>query len=182
MESAAGQEWFLRKHENGEIFGPLAHEQLERWASTAQIAPHDSISADQENWMKAPMLAELGMDWLVEVTSERCYGPTTLGAVFEFVRSGEITAETFVINTCDGSRRQISELEPPPVPQEQSDDGSRAIADFGSSVSSADRVRELEKILAEERRALREIEERYRVLETRYRELLDQTASDGTLR
>ena len=27
------------------------------------------------------MLPELGMDWMVEVTSERYYGPTTLGAI-----------------------------------------------------------------------------------------------------
>src|SRR5437879_12377143 len=60
--------------------------------------------------MKAPMLSELGMDWLVEVTSERYYGPTTLGAINEFVRLGEVTPENFVINTCDGSRRKIQEI------------------------------------------------------------------------
>ena len=49
--------------------------------------------------MKAPMVSELGMDWLVEVTSERYYGPTTLGAINEFVRLGEVTPENFVINT-----------------------------------------------------------------------------------
>jgi hypothetical protein len=62
--------------------------------------------------MKAPMLSELGMDWLVEVTSERYYGPTTLGAINEFVRLGEVTPENFVINTCDGSRRKIQEITP----------------------------------------------------------------------
>ncbi|HSP45535.1 MAG TPA: hypothetical protein VLO30_06045 [Chthoniobacterales bacterium] len=53
--------------------------QLTRWASTAQVAPHDVVSTDQLTWVKAPMLPELGMDWLVEVTTERFYGPTTLG-------------------------------------------------------------------------------------------------------
>ena len=56
------------------------------------------------------MFPELEMDWLVEVTSERYYGPTTLGAVQEFLRLGEIGEETFVINSCDGSRRQIRDL------------------------------------------------------------------------
>lgn len=139
--------------------------------------------------MKAPMLAELGMDWLVEVTTERYYGPTTLGAVFEFLRSGEITPETFVVNTCDGTRRQISELEPPLSDFEEAEiaqpnelSASEAPAHSPIAINIEERIRDLEQSLAEERRALRESEERYRQLEIRYRELLEQTASDGTLR
>jgi hypothetical protein len=112
MDVAAGHEWFLRKHEDGSIFGPISFEQLALWASSAQIAPQDSISADQQTWMKAPMLPELAMDWIAEVTPERYYGPTTLGAIAEFLRVGEIDQDTFVINSCDGSRRQIREIAP----------------------------------------------------------------------
>src|SRR6266567_4438307 len=83
--------WYLRKYDDGGIFGPLPFDQLSRWASKARVAPRDLVSSDQETWMKAPMLSELGMDWLVEVTSERYYGPTTLGAINEFVRLGEVT-------------------------------------------------------------------------------------------
>ena len=50
------------------------------------------------------------MDWLVEVTSERYYGPTTLGAVQEFFGWAKSTRKLFVINSCDGSRRQIREM------------------------------------------------------------------------
>src|SRR4029077_9225531 len=110
MEEPSGQSWFLRKHEDGTVFGPLSFDQLARWASTAQVAPHDAISSDQLTWTKAPMLPELGMDWLVELTSEQYYGPTTLGAVQEFIRLGEIDGETFVINSCDGTRRQILQV------------------------------------------------------------------------
>jgi len=39
MEAAAAQDWFLRKHEDGNIFGPLPFAQLARWASAAQVAP-----------------------------------------------------------------------------------------------------------------------------------------------
>src|SRR4051812_30590370 len=116
MEQPTTQRWFLRKHEDGALFGPLSFEQLERWASSAQIAPHDSVSMDEVTWMKAPMLPQLGMDWLVEVTSERYYGPTTLGAIQEFVRLGEINGETFVINSCDGSRRRGNEKPLVPSP------------------------------------------------------------------
>src|SRR5262249_60822670 len=56
------------------------------------------------------MLAELGMDWLVELTSEHYYGPTTLGALQEFIRLGEIDGETLVINTRNGARCKIQEM------------------------------------------------------------------------
>src|SRR6059058_3315688 len=110
MEEPSAQSWFLRKHEDGTVFGPLSFEQLAEWASTAQVAPHDAVSSDQLTWIKAPMLPELGMDWLVELTSEQYYGPTTLGAIEEFIRIGEIDGETFVINSCDGTRRQIQQI------------------------------------------------------------------------
>src|SRR5262249_7545610 len=109
-DSSAAQSWFLRKHQDGNVFGPLSFEHLARWAFDAQVAPHDTVSTDQETWIKAPMLPELGMDWLVEITSEHYYGPTTLGAIREFIRLGEIDQNTFVINACDGSRHQIRDM------------------------------------------------------------------------
>ena len=117
MDAPVAQQWFLRKNEDGHIFGPLSFEQLARWASSAQVAPQDVLSTDQVIWIKAPMLEALGMDWLVEVTSERYYGPTTLGAVQEFIRLGEINEHTFLINSCDGVRRQIGEMAPILQPQ-----------------------------------------------------------------
>ena len=171
MEAAAAQDWFLRKHEDGNVFGPLPFAQLARWASSAQVAPHDVVSADQVTWVKAPMLPELGMDWLVEVTTERFYGPTTLGAIQEFMRLGEISGDTFVINSCDGTRRQVNELalvEPESVTETVETTGPAAT---GMSIKLEDRIRDLEQALREERRALQEAEERYRALELKYQEL-----------
>ena len=96
------QTWFLRKHEDGSTFGPVQFDQITRWAAAAQIAPHDTLSSDGQTWVKAPMVPQLSMDWLVELTSEHYYGPTTLGALREFIRLGEIDGETVVINRCDG--------------------------------------------------------------------------------
>src|SRR5438270_12250765 len=110
MEEVAGQNWFLRKHHDGSVFGPISFDQLSNWASTAQVAPQDVVSTDQQTWLKAPMVPQLGMDWLVEVTSEHYYGPTTVGAIQEFIRLGDINADTFVIDSCDGTRRQIGEM------------------------------------------------------------------------
>ncbi len=172
MEGAAHPAWFLRKHADGSIFGPLTFAQVRRWADSAQIAPHDKISHDQETWQKAPMFPELAMDWLVEVTSERYYGPTTLGAVREFLRLGEIGAGTYVINSCDGGRRQIGDLpELTLEPNESFDSSDHAPPAMPMAINLRDRINDLEQSLFEERRALQESEARYRELEAQFLEL-----------
>jgi hypothetical protein len=184
MEQPTTQRWFLRKHEGGGVFGPLTFEQLERWASNAQVAPHDAISNDQLTWIKAPMLPQLGMDWLVEVTSERYYGPTTLGSIQEFVRLGDVNAETFIINACDGTRMQVQQmpalLEVAVAPEEvaaplPNDFPTNEPVATGLEIEMQDRIRDLEQSLAEERRALAEAEERYRELEHKYNALARPT-------
>jgi hypothetical protein len=186
MEQATSQQWYLRKHEDGTIFGPMNFDQLASWAATAQIAPHDAISTDQLTWMKAPMLPDLGMDWLVEVTSERYYGPTTLGAIQEFIHLGEIDAETFIINACDGTRRQIQDLptlvlpsEPEPETEPGESEPLTEPAPSGISIDLQDRIRDLEQALREERRASEETEERYQELQRRYDELEQKLSSLG---
>ncbi len=177
MDSAAAQDWFLRKYEDGNIFGPLPFAQLARWASSAQVAPHDVVSTDQVTWTKAPMLPELEMDWLVEVTTERFYGPTTLGAIQEFMRLGEINGDTLVINSRDGSRRRVNEmplvLSQIPVEKEPASAAAGPAAS-GMSINVEDRIRDLEQSLREERRALQEAEGRYRALELKYQELAER--------
>jgi hypothetical protein len=188
MEDATSQQWYLRKQEDGTIFGPLSFEQLASWASSAQIAPHDTISTDQAAWMKAPMLPDLGMDWLVEVTSERYYGPTTLGAIQEFIYLREIDADTFIINACDGTRRQVRDLpdlQLPPEPEPGTESAEENAvpsepAASGISIDLQDRIRDLEQSLTEERRALEDSEDRYRELQRRYDELEQKLDSLGS--
>jgi hypothetical protein len=181
MENPTTQSWYLRKHQDNTVFGPLTFEQLADWARNAQIAPHDAISTDQAGWMKAPMLPELGMDWLVEVTSERYYGPTTLGAVQEFIRLREIDAETFIINACDGTRRQVQDFPQLklPAPEEEiveaeafeTVENPNEPAASGISIDLQDRIRDLEQSLREERRAFEDLESRYQELQQRCNEL-----------
>jgi len=170
--------WYLRKYEDGGIFGPLPFHQLTCWAAKARVAPRDLVSSDQQTWVKAPMVSELGMDWLVEVTSERYYGPTTLGAINEFVRLGEVTPENFVINMCDGSRRKIQEITTffPNHIEEGDVSVEQSPATAGMSIKFEERIRDLERSLGDERRALQEAEARYRELEQRYQQLLASSA------
>jgi hypothetical protein len=169
MDEVSSQSWFLRKHQDGAVFGPISFDQLAAWASAAQIAPHDLISNDQVTWLKAPMVAQLAMGWLVEVTSEHLYGPTTVGASQEFIRLGDINADTFVINSCDGTRRKIREL---PALFKMNSTGTKseareaasAPASAGISIRLQERIRDLEQTLREERRAYAELEEKYNAL------------------
>ena len=175
------QKWFLRKHEDGSTFGPVQFDQITRWAAAAHIAPHDTLSNDQQTWTKAPMLPQLGMDWLVELTTEHYYGPTTLGALKEFIRLGEIDGETFIINPCDGTRRQIrqmpdlwetalSQVDDDQIQIQLGDPVGPAVAKM--SIRLQERIRDLEQTLQEERRALAESEQRYAELERKYQDLL----------
>src|SRR5262249_47809747 len=175
------QRWFLRKHEDGNTFGPVQFDQIMRWAAAAQIAPHDTLSSDGQTWIKAPMLPQLGMDWLVELTSEHYYGPTTFGALREFVRLGEIDGETIVINTFDGTRRQIREMPDLWEATGAEADENQFQIQLGDpvgptvtkmSVRLQERIRDLEQTIQEERRALAESQQRYNELERKYQDLL----------
>jgi hypothetical protein len=179
MEEVSSQSWFLRKHQDGSVFGPISFDQLSGWASTAQVAPQDVVSTDQQTWLKAPMVPQLGMDWLVEVTSEHYYGPTTVGAIQEFIRLGDINADTFVINSCDGTRRQIREM--PALFKTNAASSKPNVTDVvtgpaaaGISMRLQERIRDLEQTLREERRALAEAEQRYEKLEEKYNALLNR--------
>jgi hypothetical protein len=175
------QKWFLRKNEDGSTFGPVQFDQITRWAAAAQIAPHDTLSSDGQTWIKAPMLPRLGMDWLVELTSEQYYGPTTLGALREFIRLGEIDGETVVINTCDGTRREVREMPDLWETAQPEADENQFQIQLGDPVGPAvakmsirlhERIRALEQTLQEERRALAQSQQRYNELERKYQELL----------
>jgi hypothetical protein len=146
--------WYLRKASDGSLFGPIAFPQLIQWAANAQIAPLDRVSSDQQTWLKAPMVPELEMDYLVEVGENQYYGPTTVGAIAEFFAAEEITPETSVTNCKDAVELKVKDILPaallnPAPPAEVS------IASRPSSIrlNLQQRIRELEAALLEERRA-----------------------------
>ncbi len=118
------------------------------------------------------MFPELEMDWLVELASESYYGPTTLGALKEFLRLGEIGEETFVINSCDGSRRQVTDLPDLSHDPDELESGlEEAPPATTMAINLRDRIADLEQSLIEERRALQDCEARCRELETRFGQL-----------
>ncbi len=168
MESAPT--WYLMKNDDGTIFGPITFEQLHEWASDAQVSPLDKVSNDERTWMKAPMVPELGMDYLIEVSPDQFYGPTTLGAVREFLVLGEIGAETPVTNCRDGAVTAIKDIPELQVEVPQ-DDGIQQPVRTSIRVNLQQRVRELEETLMEERRAREQAEHLVERLEAKLNEI-----------
>ncbi len=163
------QTWYLMKNDDGTIFGPISFELLQQWSLDAQISPLDKVSNDEKNWVKAPMVPELEMDFLIEVSPDQFYGPTTLGAVREFLKAGEIGAETPVTNCRDGSVRlvnDIPELQPRP-------DEDEALQPVRTTVRTnlQKKIRELEEALMEERRSREQAEHLVERLEAKLSEI-----------
>ena len=109
MAIERSEKWFLRKHESGDVFGPVPFDKIREWAHSAQVNAQDMLSTDQIIWTKAPMIPETEMDWLIVVGENVLYGPTTAEALLEFERLGEITIATTLINCTTGERTTLGE-------------------------------------------------------------------------
>jgi hypothetical protein len=145
MMTEKSPQWYLRKHLNGEIFGPVAFDQIREWAMSAQVHPQDAISNDASTWNKAPMLEDLHMDWLVEVTGQPLYGPTTAGTLLEFLSLGEISAETKILNCCSGEMMRLGEASFFPNPTTHAEDARNQNSNLKESLQN--RIMELESAL-----------------------------------
>ena len=158
------QTWYLMKNDDGTIFGPISFEQLRQWALDAQVSPLDKVSNDEKTWIKAPMVPELEMDYLVEVSPDQFYGPTTVGAVREFLQVGEINGDTPITNCRDGSIKRVGEV--PELQIQETEDTTQPVR---TSIRSnlQQRVRDLEEALMEERRGREQAEHLVARLEAR---------------
>lgn len=135
------------KREDGSVFGPITFEQLYRWAQDAQVSALDMVSIDQVQWSKAPMIPELEMDFVVEVGPDQYYGPTTLGALREFLKAGEINEESVILNCKNSTDHQVKDF-----PELQLSQEEQQPVRTSTRVSLQKRVRQLEEALMEERR------------------------------
>lgn len=103
-------EWHLLKSADKEVYGPTTLESLRSWASEAKISPLDKISNDgRQSWVRAPMVPELQMDWLIEMPDNYLYGPTNVGTIQEFLATGEIDEHVVVINCAEGIEGRLSD-------------------------------------------------------------------------
>ncbi len=173
------ENWYLRKYDNGEIFGPIPFAKIKEWTGSAQVSPQDMLSTDKTVWTKAPMIPELKMDWLVVVGEELLYGPTNEEALLEFVKMGEITPDTPLINSCTEEKTVLSQtkfyIDDQNKPAEE-EAGTSLLSIIqpnkgGIRTNLQKRVRELELSLLEKRRQLTTYEETISKLEMKVAEL-----------
>jgi hypothetical protein len=113
------------------------------------------------------MIPELQMDYLLEISPDYFYGPTTVGAVREFLSSGEITVETPVTNCRTGEIRALRDF---PIFLKPETDAALANGS-GAREHLQNRIRELEETVMEERRLRQISEERRARAEARVAEL-----------
>lgn len=169
------QKWFLMKHDDSALFGPIGFELLRQWAVEAYISPLDKVSTDQVTWVKAPMIPELQMDYLIQIGPERYYGPTTVGAIREFLERGEVTQDALITFCKTGETRPLKEFEiflPPPANSEEIPGGTVSIRE-----NLQGRIRELEEALMQERQLRTHAEEQRARLEARLLELAEAATS-----
>jgi hypothetical protein len=167
-------EWYLLKTADSEIFGPASLDELREWALVAKISPMDKVSNDgQRSWVRAPMVSDLHMDWLIEMEDEYLYGPTTVGAIEEFLRNNEITEDTTLINCREGERTTVRESAAMlSFFREDSRHGraadQSANAEGPAGLGKQKRLLELENLVLQLRRELGRSERRYQDLREKY--------------
>ena len=66
--------WYL-KMDDGTVYGPADLNRLQAWAREGRVGPSSQISSDRKSWTPAPLMPELGMEWIVEVGMGQYYGP-----------------------------------------------------------------------------------------------------------
>jgi hypothetical protein len=178
--------WYLKKHENGDIFGPVHFNRIREWAQSAQVNSQDMLSDNQIVWTKAPMLPDLKMDWLIVVGQDLLYGPTTEGALLEFFRLGEINAETHLINCCTGESVHFGETiffqEEQKAPPEDELPATnlpplQAPAKGNIRFNLQQRVRQLETALMERQRKLIAADDTIMRLEMKIKDLEDKLSA-----
>jgi hypothetical protein len=81
------------KRGDGEVYGPVDLPTLQLWATDGRVAPDDKISTDQKKWTPASDLAELAMDWKVELRDSSVYGPIHLLALRDLIRDGTVSSQ-----------------------------------------------------------------------------------------
>jgi hypothetical protein len=105
-------EWYVLKMADKEVHGPTSLENLRSWASEAKISPLDKLSNDgRKSWVRAPMVPELQMDWLIEMPDNYLYGPTNIGTIQEFLATGEIDENVRVINCVEGTESFLADMD-----------------------------------------------------------------------
>lgn len=87
------EEMWKVKDDSGTVFGPASMASLQSWARDGRLAPTHMISSDGVNWQPVTSRRELAMDWIVELSPGKFYGPIHREACDELLANGTISSE-----------------------------------------------------------------------------------------
>lgn len=107
---SASVQYYIRGVD-GKIFGPVDTATLVDWARDSRIEPAFTVSRDRQNWLPAPRLAELEMNWLVETDPGTFYGPFNRAVVDNLNASGALPAKSRFYRLDDGSSSKDAQCE-----------------------------------------------------------------------
>jgi hypothetical protein len=170
--------WRVKKNVDETIYGPVDADTLKEWANSAQIAPQDKIDLSDENWRNAPEIDFLDMLWLVKLPGEGddIYGPTTLGALREFIQEGLISEKTTATHVKTNQSLPIGalfaavEFEKKRALRRPPKESKKSTASLAVDMAKEQRIRQLEEDLKELKREHDSLTQRYRQLTLQMRE------------
>jgi ribosomal protein L19E len=170
INSEAPMLWRVKKLPDNAIYGPVDANTLKEWANSAQISPQDQVDVSDENWKLAPDVDFLEMLWTVTLPDEEVYGPTTLGALKEFIHEGLISEKTLATHIKTRQALPISalfaavEFEKKREARRPSKDSRKSTASIAVDMAKDQRIRQLEEDLRELRKEHEDLTHRYRQL------------------
>lgn len=97
------------KRSDGEVYGPVDLATLQLWATDGRVASEDKVSADQKKWTPACDVAELSMDWNVELRDGSIYGPIHLLALRDLIRDGTVSRQAKIKHKQSGEEQVACE-------------------------------------------------------------------------
>lgn len=159
-------QWYLKKAEEEELFGPVDEKTLYDWAKSAQIAPTDTLSTDQQTWMLPSEVTFLKMIWIVELPEPKgtVYGPTTTGALREYLKRGMIDHNSLVTNQATRQTLPLGALlASEDMEQKRVDSGART-GMIMMDLAKDQRIRQLTE-------DLRELKAEHEALKQKFRQL-----------
>jgi hypothetical protein len=162
--------WRVKKASDASIYGPVDANTLKEWANSAQVAPQDMIDLSDENWRKAPEVEFLDMLWKVRLPGDEIYGPTTLGALREFIQEGLISEKTIATHAKTNQSLPIGalfaavEFEKKRALRRPPKDVNKSTALLAVDMAREQRIRQLEEDLKELKREYDKLNQKYRQL------------------
>ena len=82
------------------------------------MTPGCLVSADGETWTPAENIAELEMEWMVQLPGRAMYGPLNLNAIIDLVRDGALPSDVRVISRLTQAAIDVRDLLGPAGAQE----------------------------------------------------------------